>query len=68
MRYGYCALLMLLGIATAAHAQGIGMGMGMDDARRFKAGAAAPQGNLVLLGGGNISLLAGGIIKCIGNC
>ncbi len=42
MRYGCCALLILLGIATGALAQGFGFGMGIEDIAGKKHGGSAP--------------------------
>ncbi len=59
MRYGCCALLILLGVATGALAQGFGLGFGLDDIRRQKVGTPSPPpvGTKLLIDTGSVMLI-----------
>jgi hypothetical protein len=61
-----CALALWAGVA---YAQSMGMGMGVPDLPILggKPGPPAVNSFLLLIGGGNITLLGGGKLQCI-NC
>lgn len=62
-------VLAILAVSSHALAQSFGFGMGSDDQRRIGAGAPAPPTHILLLvGGGDILLVEGGNLQCVGSC
>lgn len=62
------AFVLVVLTSATVYAQGLGLGLGFDDRlRRGSNGPPAPDG-LLLVAGGNITLVGGGRLLCVGSC